>query len=114
MFTIVFALNMIAIVVSCTHYWGYAENNAAAFALGNITAAVACRNEFFLRYFVYWPLVKLFQKVINLSYVLKSCINKTVRSGLRFGGASSSRRLSSTSVVSTLERHAVVLPGSCS
>ena len=54
---------MIAIVVSCTHRWGYAENHAAALALGNLTASVACRNEFFLRYFVYWPLVKIFQKV---------------------------------------------------
>ncbi|EKM50039.1 uncharacterized protein PHACADRAFT_105487 [Phanerochaete carnosa HHB-10118-sp] len=57
MFTTSFALNMIAIVVACTHYWGYAENHAAALALGNLTAAVACRNEFFLRYFIYWPLV---------------------------------------------------------
>lgn len=62
MFTISFALNMIAIVVACTHYWGYAENHAAALSLGNFVAAVACRNEFFLRYFVYWPLVKVFQK----------------------------------------------------
>lgn len=64
MFTITFTLNMIAVVVSCVHYdyWGYAERNAAAFALGNLTASVACRNEFFLRYAVYWPLVKLFQK----------------------------------------------------
>ena len=54
---------MIAIVVACTHRWGYAENHAAALALGNLTASVACRNEFFLRYFVYWPLVHLFQKV---------------------------------------------------
>ncbi|KIP03712.1 hypothetical protein PHLGIDRAFT_25971 [Phlebiopsis gigantea 11061_1 CR5-6] len=61
-FSVAFALNMIAIVVACTHRWGYAENHASALALGNLTAAVACRNEFFLRYFVYWPLVKTFQK----------------------------------------------------
>ncbi|KIP03418.1 hypothetical protein PHLGIDRAFT_26137 [Phlebiopsis gigantea 11061_1 CR5-6] len=61
-FSVAFALNMIAIVVACTHRWGYAENHAAALALGNLTASVACRNEFFLRYFVYWPLVKVFQK----------------------------------------------------
>ncbi|KIP09347.1 hypothetical protein PHLGIDRAFT_67777 [Phlebiopsis gigantea 11061_1 CR5-6] len=51
-FSLAFALNMIAIVVSCTHRWGYAENHAAALALGNLTASVACRNEFFLRYFL--------------------------------------------------------------
>lgn len=54
---------MIGIVVACARHWQYAEKHAAALALGNLTAAVACRNEFFLRYFVYWPLVKAFQKV---------------------------------------------------
>ena len=55
---------MIAIIVAVTHGWEYDEKHAAALTLGNLTASVACRNEFFLRYFVYWPLVKTFQKVI--------------------------------------------------
>ena len=40
----------------------YAEKHGAAIALGNIVAAVACRNEMFLRA-VFWVVVKLFQKV---------------------------------------------------
>lgn len=54
---------MIGIVVACASSFPYAEEHGAALALGNIMAAVACRNEFFLRYFVYWPLVHAFQKV---------------------------------------------------
>jgi hypothetical protein len=61
---------MVGIVVACTTAFPYANNHAAAIALGNLTAAVACRNEFFLRYFVYWPLVHAFQKV---SDILTSC-----------------------------------------
>ena len=34
-------------------------------------ASVACRNEFFIRYFLYWPLVHLFQKV-NILYIFQS------------------------------------------
>ncbi|EKM53357.1 uncharacterized protein PHACADRAFT_259674 [Phanerochaete carnosa HHB-10118-sp] len=64
MFSIIFTLNIVAIGISCTRYnfWRYAERNAAALALGNLTAAVACRNEFFLRYAIFWPTVKAFQK----------------------------------------------------
>ena len=48
-FTFVFALNMVGIVVACTHHFPYAEQHGAALALGNILAAVFCRNEFFNR-----------------------------------------------------------------
>ena len=54
---------MIGIVVTACGKFPYAENHGAAMALGNITASVACRNEFFIRYFLYWPLVHAFQKV---------------------------------------------------
>ncbi|THG96727.1 hypothetical protein EW026_g5154 [Hermanssonia centrifuga] len=60
-FTIAFVLNMIAIVVACTHGFSYAEQHGAALALGNIVASVACRNEFFLRC-LFWIIVKIFQK----------------------------------------------------
>lgn len=63
LFTSAFTLNMIGIVVAACGKFPYAEMHGPAFALGNITASVACRNEFFIRYFLYWPLVKTFQKV---------------------------------------------------
>ena len=53
---------MVGIVVAACHHFPYAERHVAAAALGNILAAVACRNEFFLRY-LFWVVVKLFQKV---------------------------------------------------
>ena len=62
LFTFVFSLNMVGIVVACTHHFPYAEKHGAALALGNITAAVAFRNELFLRY-LFWVIVKIFQKV---------------------------------------------------
>lgn len=62
LFTFVFTLNMVGIVVACTRHFPYADKHYAALALGNILAAVACRNEFFLRY-LFWVVVKLFQKV---------------------------------------------------
>ncbi|PSS36813.1 hypothetical protein PHLCEN_2v1357 [Hermanssonia centrifuga] len=61
-FTLAFALNMIGILVACLHKFPYAEKHNAALALGNIVASVACRNELFLRYVLYWPIVKAFQK----------------------------------------------------
>ncbi|THH01227.1 hypothetical protein EW026_g1464 [Hermanssonia centrifuga] len=61
LFTFVFTLNMAGILVACLHHFPYAEKHSAALALGNILAAVACRNEFFLRY-LFWAVVKLFQK----------------------------------------------------
>ena len=54
---------MIGIVVACCHKFPYAEKHGAALALGNFTASVACRNEFFLRYFLFYPVVWTFQKV---------------------------------------------------
>ena len=62
LFTLTFALNMAGILVACLHHFPYAEKHTAALALGNILAAVACRNELFLRY-LFWLVVKLFQKV---------------------------------------------------
>ena len=66
LFTFVFALNMVGITAACTHHFPYADTHFAALALGNILAAVACRNEFFLRY-LFWVVVKLFQKVREIS-----------------------------------------------
>jgi hypothetical protein len=54
---------MIGIVVAACGKFRYADTHGAAMALGNIMASVACRNEFFIRYFLYWPLVHAFQKV---------------------------------------------------
>lgn len=68
LFTFVFALNMVGIVVACTHHFPYAEHHGAALALGNIMSAVACRNEFFLRY-LFWVVVKVFQKVRSALFV---------------------------------------------
>lgn len=53
---------MVGILLACLRRFPYAEKHGAAIALGNIMAAVACRNELFLRYF-FWVIVKLFQKV---------------------------------------------------
>ena len=63
-FTFIFSLNMVGIVVACAspHHFPYAEHHGAALALGNITGAVAFRNELFLRY-LFWVIVKIFQKV---------------------------------------------------
>lgn len=68
MFT--FTLNMVGIVLACLHKFPYAEQHGAAMALGNIVAAVACRNELFLRC-VFWIVVKVFQKV--RVYLQPSC-----------------------------------------
>ena len=65
LFTLTFALNMAGILVACLHHFPYAEKHGAALALGNITAAVAFRNELFLRY-LFWVIVKIFQKVRTL------------------------------------------------
>ncbi|KAI0785404.1 hypothetical protein BC629DRAFT_1593878 [Irpex lacteus] len=62
LYTTAFVLNMIGIIVAACGKFPYAEAHGAALALGNITASVACRNEFFIRYFLYWPLVHAFQK----------------------------------------------------
>ena len=62
LFTLTFALNMVGILMACLRRFPYAEKHGAAIALGNIMAAVACRNELFLRC-VFWVVVKLFQKV---------------------------------------------------
>ena len=53
---------MVGILLACIHHFPYAEHHGAAIALGNVIAAVACRNELFLRG-VFWLVVKLFQKV---------------------------------------------------
>ena len=59
---------MVGILVACLHHFPYAEKHTAALALGNVLAAVACRNELFLRY-LFWLLVKLFQKVRRTSVI---------------------------------------------
>ena len=65
-----FTLNMIGILIAGLRKWPYAENHGPAFALGNFVAAVACRNEFFLRY-LFWVIVKIFQKVCAWVCLLK-------------------------------------------
>lgn len=85
-FSIAFVLNIIGIIVAACGKFPYAEMHGPALALGNITASVACRNEFFLRYFVYWPLVHAFQKVRHLR-TRNIPSSDTSRSGLLFGGA---------------------------
>ena len=47
---------------ACLDMFPYAKTHAPAIALGNIVAAIAVRNELFLRYF-FWVIVKMFQKV---------------------------------------------------
>ena len=54
---------MIGILVACLNKFPYADHHGAALALGNFVASVACRNEFFLRYFLFYPVVFVFQKV---------------------------------------------------
>ncbi|PSR79921.1 hypothetical protein PHLCEN_2v6822 [Hermanssonia centrifuga] len=61
LFTLTFLINMIGILLACLHKFPYAEHHGAAIALGNLVAAVASRNEFFLRY-LFWVVVKIFQK----------------------------------------------------
>ncbi|KAJ3524798.1 hypothetical protein NM688_g8500 [Phlebia brevispora] len=65
LFTLSFTLNMVGILLAGLHRFPYAEKHGAAIALGNIMAAVACRNELFLRY-LFWIVVKLFQQVRHL------------------------------------------------
>ena len=55
-------MNMLGILFASLHKFPYAEKHSIAIALGNIVAAVACRNEMFLRY-LFWVVVKVFQKV---------------------------------------------------
>ena len=62
---------MVGIVLACLHKFSYAEQHGAAIALGNLVMAVACRNELILRY-VFWVVVKLFQKVCSASVQYKS------------------------------------------
>ena len=62
LFTVTVTLNAVGILLACLHKFPYAEKHGAAIALGNIVAAVACRNELFLRC-LFWIIVKLFQKV---------------------------------------------------
>ena len=62
-FTVAFTLNMIGLLIACLNKFPYADKHGAALALGNFTASVACRNEFFLRYFLFYPVVFVFQKV---------------------------------------------------
>ena len=54
---------MIGLLIACLNKFPYADKHGAALALGNFTASVACRNEFFLRYFLFYPVVWTFQKV---------------------------------------------------
>ena len=67
LFTLTFTLNMVGILLACLHKFPYAEKHGAAIALGNIVAAVACRNELLLRG-LFWVIVKLFQKVRHTTY----------------------------------------------
>ena len=74
LFTVTFALNMVVVLMACLRRFPYAEKHGAAIALGNIVAAVACRNELFLRA-VFWVVVKLFQKVRQAFLIYQPCSN---------------------------------------
>ena len=53
---------MLGLLLVCLDMFPYAKTHAPAIALGNIVAAIAVRNELFLRY-LFWFIVKIFRKV---------------------------------------------------
>ncbi|GJE92420.1 hypothetical protein PsYK624_085740 [Phanerochaete sordida] len=106
LFTAAFVLNIIAIIVAATGHWPYADTRSVALALGSIAVAVACRNEFLLRYFLYWPVVRLFQKWTPLWWriVLTSLVQHI--GGVHSGCAASGVAWLAYSVVRAFQRHA--------
>ncbi|KAJ3536261.1 hypothetical protein NM688_g6862 [Phlebia brevispora] len=105
MFTFVFSLNMVGVVVACTHHFPYADKHFAALALGNILAAVACRNEFFLRY-LFWVVVKLFQKWTPLWFRIAWTAFLQHIGGIHSGSAASGVAWFIFAVVRNFQNHA--------
>ncbi|GJE92421.1 hypothetical protein PsYK624_085750 [Phanerochaete sordida] len=107
LFTVAFVLNIVGITVASAGRWQYAERHSAGIALGNLATAVACRSEFCLRYLVYWPIVRVFQKWSPLWWriFLTSLLQHV--GGIHSGCAASGIAWFIYSVVRTFRLHAL-------
>jgi hypothetical protein len=86
LFTFVFILNMIGIILAASGHFPYAVKYTGAMALGNLNFAILMRNELFGR-FLYLFVNTCFAKVITaLFQPLFRIWSSSFISGLRYGG----------------------------